>query len=61
MMTTATTNIYRSNGEWCHATWIDGEFDCSDSLDATTEAEAVSEVKSLITADSHEIKRVDDI
>ena len=29
----ARTNVYRHGTVWCHATWIDGEFDASDPLD----------------------------
>jgi len=33
-------NIYRSNGEWCFAAFIDGEFDVSDTLDVAVDATA---------------------
>lgn len=40
-------NVYRSNGEWAYALWIDGECDHSDMLDAETEAEAMAAARKL--------------
>jgi hypothetical protein len=31
-------NIYKSQGEWCMAAWIDGEFDMSEALDVADDA-----------------------
>lgn len=54
-----TINIYRSNGDWYGARWIDGEYDGSDLLEAETEAEAYAEAAQL--ADPVEVRRVPDV
>lgn len=46
----AKINIYKSKGEWCHATWIDGEFDSSEPIGidpSATEEEAKKAVKTM--------------
>jgi hypothetical protein len=59
------TNIYRDGTVWCHASWIDGEYDCSDPLgidDSATELDAVERACALYPqAKSVQINRVDDI
>ena len=60
MTTCKQVNIYRNNGVWAYALWIDGEFDHSDTLpDAETEAEARVEV----TRQFHDasLRRVEDV
>lgn len=62
----AFTNVYRDKTVWCHATWIDGEFDCSDPLeiaDEATEDEAIDAAKAMLVGrvDEHEINRVEDV
>ncbi len=65
MMKSATTNVYMDGDIWCHATWIDGEFDCSDPLDVpedAVEADAFAAAEAMLAGrvESHEIKRVAD-
>jgi hypothetical protein len=37
---TARTNVYRDGAVWCHATWIDGDFDSADPLDIADNADS---------------------
>lgn len=59
------TNIYLDQGTWCHATWIDGDYDCSGELgisDDASEEEAIAAAESLLSNCVHrEVVRVDDI
>ena len=59
------TNLYRDGKAWCHATWVDGDFDSSDPLDvldSATEAEAEEAVRQAYShASSHVVRRVDDV
>lgn len=32
MMKTIAVNMYKVDGEWCYAMWIDGEYDTSEGL-----------------------------
>jgi hypothetical protein len=54
------SNIYLSGEVWCHATWIDGEYDGSDPMDAEDEDEARADVRRMYEhLDTfHEINRV---
>jgi len=65
MTTTAKTNIYKDGGVWCHATWIDNEFDASDPLgidDGATDYEAANAARSLLGGGiDHVVNRIDDI
>ena len=43
-------NVYRSNGDWAYALFIDGEYDCSDVLDViagANESDAISEARRM--------------
>lgn len=40
-------NIYRNDGVWAYALWVDGEFDHSDTLDADTEEQAFAAAASM--------------
>jgi hypothetical protein len=53
-------NIYRNRGEWCYAIFVDGEYDCSDSLGIgdASEQEARTAAESLI--EGSEVSRVAD-
>lgn len=63
----AKTNVYRHGTVWCHATWIDGEFDCSGPLDiadseSTSDAIAAAKMMfSLVDCEEHIVAKVDDI
>ena len=73
----AKTNVYRDGDVWCHATWIDEEFDCSDPLgipDDATEAEAMDAARAMLSGHvayrvddrgkppkRHEVNRIDDV
>ena len=58
---TTTANIYRHNGAWAYALWIDGEFDHSDLLDATSEKGARAELALLYPgADVHRVTDITD-
>lgn len=65
-MNNATTNVYRDGEVWCHATWIDGEFDSSDPLDVpdeATEAEAMQAAREMLAGRvrEHDVNRVSDV
>ena len=62
----AKINVYRDGDVWCHATWIDEEFDCSDPLgipDDATEAEAMDAARAMLSGrvKRHEVNRIDDV
>jgi hypothetical protein len=54
-----TVNIYRSNNDWCYASFVDGEYDHSDTLDADSEAEAQAEVE--LQFPGAIVRRVEDV
>ena len=65
-MKTAKTNVYRDGDVWCHATWIDGDFDSSDPLgipDDATEAEAMDAAREMLSGrvEQHDTNRVEDV
>jgi hypothetical protein len=51
-------NIYRNSGAWCYASFVDGEYDHSDTIDADSEAEARAEIATLLPG--AEVRRVAD-
>jgi hypothetical protein len=58
-------NVFRSEGTWFGALWIDGKYDCCDTLDLTGEAsdeEAVAhaEVMPLRATGPRVVRRVSD-
>lgn len=65
-MKTAKTNVYCDGDVWCHATWIDGEFDSSDTLgipDDATEADAMDAARAMLAGrvEQHDVNRVEDV
>lgn len=56
-------NVYRSGGTWYAARTIGGEYDGCDALDATTEAEALCEARTMPLTVSGErvVRRVSDV
>lgn len=60
--TTMKINYYKSNGAWCYAAFIDGEFDHADQVGLPDSATDADVERHLLTAfPGSEIKRVDDV